>query len=192
MSQMPPPPPPPPAGPLPGWGSSPAQGYGSPRRDYAGFGSRLGGALLDGIFYGLITAIGLVPGVVLIVASLSNCDRVNDGNGTTTLDCQPGQLKGGLLLLGIALIALGALVGIILQCKHLATTGQTWGRRIVGIKVVRVDNGQPIGWGRAIGRTLLEGSISGWICYLGFLWMLWDDNKQTWHDKIVGSIVVKA
>jgi uncharacterized RDD family membrane protein YckC len=152
----------------------------------------LGGAFLDGILYGLMTAIGVVPGIVLIIASLSNCDRVNDGNGTTTLDCQTGQLRGGLLLLGIALIAVGALVGIILQCKHLATTGQTWGRRIVGIKVVRADNGQPIGWGRAIGRTLLEGSISGWICYLGFLWMLWDDNKQTWHDKIVGSIVVKA
>jgi uncharacterized RDD family membrane protein YckC len=27
---------------------------------------------------------------------------------------------------------------------------------------------------------------------LGYLWMLWDKEKQTWHDKIIGSIVVRV
>jgi len=34
--------------------------------------------------------------------------------------------------------------------------------------------------------------ISGQIFYLGYLWMLWDDKQQTWHDKVVGSIVVRT
>jgi uncharacterized RDD family membrane protein YckC len=62
----------------------------------------------------------------------------------------------------------------------------------VGIEVVRQETGHPIGFGRAIGRLAARSFLSGQILYLGFLWMLWDDNKQTWHDKIVGSIVVKA
>ena len=32
--------------------------------------------------------------------------------------------------------------------------------------------------------------ISGFFCYLGFFWMIWDPKKQTWHDKIVSTQVV--
>ena len=73
----------------------------------------------------------------------------------------------------------------------LGKTGQTWGRKIVGVKVVDMASGQPLGFGKALGRCLVEGLISGSICNLGYLWMLWDTNKQTWHDKIVSSVVVK-
>jgi hypothetical protein len=30
------------------------------------------------------------------------------------------------------------------------------------------------------------------VCLLGYLWALWDERKQTWHDKVVNSIVVRA
>ena len=76
--------------------------------------------------------------------------------------------------------------------RMLATSGQTWGRRIAGVKVVRADNGQPPGWGRAIGRSLFAYFISGQICYLGYLWMLWDGEKRTWHDMVAGTRVIKA
>jgi uncharacterized RDD family membrane protein YckC len=58
--------------------------------------------------------------------------------------------------------------------------------------VVRSRTGEPLGVGRAIGRQLFAGFISGQVCYLGYLWMLWDEQKQTWHDKVVDSIVVRA
>ena len=74
---------------------------------------------------------------------------------------------------------------------QIALFQETWGRRIVGIKVVNGDTGMPLGYGRSLGR-MLGSAISAWVCYLGYLWMLWDGNKQTWHDKMVGSIVVKA
>ena len=189
MSELPPPPPPgfPPA-PTPS-----VVGTGSLGGQRASFGARLGGSLLDSLLYGLVSLIPAIAGVVAIVASFANCSEIaysDDGSQYTT--CGDGELKIGLLLLGIVIIGVGMVVVWLLQIRHLATRGQTWGRKIVGIKVVRADNGQPIGYGRAIGRMLFAGLISGSFCGLGYLWMLWDKDQQTWHDKVVGSVVVRV
>ena len=88
--------------------------------------------------------------------------------------------------------AIGLLFVAIFFLRMLAKSGQTWGRRVAGIKVVRDDNGGPPGWGKAIGRALFANVVSGNVCYLGYLWMLWDSKKQTWHDKVAGTYVVKA
>lgn len=67
--------------------------------------------------------------------------------------------------------------------------GQTLGKMALDIRVVDFSSGGPIGYGRGalryIGRI-----ISGIPCYLGYLWMLWDKEKQTWHDKIATTVVV--
>ena len=68
-------------------------------------------------------------------------------------------------------------------------TGQTLGKKALGIRVYDLKQGGPIGPGRAFLRWL--GRIpSGVVLALGYLWMLWDGEKQTWHDKIAGSVVV--
>ena len=68
-------------------------------------------------------------------------------------------------------------------------SGQTVGKRALGIRVIDFASGGSIGYGRAalrwIGRLL-----SSIPCYLGYLWMLWDKEKQTWHDKIASDVVV--
>ena len=68
-------------------------------------------------------------------------------------------------------------------------TGQTLGMKAVSIRVVDFDGGGPIGYGRATVRALVQYFLSG-ILYLGYLWMLWDREKQTWHDKASRSVVV--
>ncbi|HEX6762745.1 MAG TPA: RDD family protein [Gaiellaceae bacterium] len=70
-------------------------------------------------------------------------------------------------------------------------TGQTPGDAALGIRVVDVrDNrGQPIGYGRAFIRWLVS-IASALVFFLGYLWMLWDPEKQTWHDKAAGSVPV--
>jgi uncharacterized RDD family membrane protein YckC len=72
-------------------------------------------------------------------------------------------------------------------------TGQTPGDAVMSIRVVdfREGTGQPIGYGRALGRALMS-IVSGVVLLLGYLWMIWDGEKQTWHDKVVGSVVVPA
>jgi uncharacterized RDD family membrane protein YckC len=72
-------------------------------------------------------------------------------------------------------------------------TGQTPGDAVMSIRVVDFRNGTgaPIGYGRALGRALMS-IVSGLVLLLGYLWMLWDSEKQTWHDKVAGSVVVPA
>ena len=93
-------------------------------------------------------------------------------------------------MLGIVVIALGIMLVLFIYARSLGKTGQTWGRKIVGIRVVDKFTEQPIGFGRALGRTVFANLISSSFLSLGYLWMLWDTDQQTWHDKVVGSIVV--
>lgn len=72
--------------------------------------------------------------------------------------------------------------------------GQTLGKRLLGIRVIGEDF-RPIGYGRAFGRYALAWVM--WLaCYVpgivDALWPLWDVKKQAIHDKVVGSIVVRA
>ena len=68
-------------------------------------------------------------------------------------------------------------------------SGQTLGKRALGIRVVDFSTGGPIGYGRGAVRYLGR-IVSGIVCLLGYLWMLWDKEKQTWHDKIATTVVV--
>jgi uncharacterized RDD family membrane protein YckC len=68
-------------------------------------------------------------------------------------------------------------------------TGQTLGKKALGIRVVDYNGGGSIGYGRGVVRYI--GRILSSIpCLLGYLWMLWDKEKQTWHDKLSTSVVV--
>ena len=90
------------------------------------------------------------------------------------------------------LIALGLVLVTGLYVRALGRTGQTWGRRMVGVQVVDATTRKPLGIGRALGRSLFAWIVSGQFLSLGYLWMLWDKDKQTWHDKVVGSIVIRV
>jgi uncharacterized RDD family membrane protein YckC len=68
-------------------------------------------------------------------------------------------------------------------------TGQTIGKRALGIRVYDLRQGGPIGYGRAFIRYIGR-YVSSIVILLGYLWMLWDGEKQTWHDKFAGSVVV--
>jgi uncharacterized RDD family membrane protein YckC len=68
--------------------------------------------------------------------------------------------------------------------------GQTLGKRIIGIRVVRAD-GRPPDFKTAAIRHL-GGYPLAFFCFgLGLLWMLWDAKQQGWHDKLAGTLVIK-
>ena len=69
-------------------------------------------------------------------------------------------------------------------------TGQSWGRKLLGLKVVN-RNGEPIGFWRALGRNLFAIFISMPLGFLGWLWIVWDPNKQAWHDKVFRTYVIR-
>jgi len=95
------------------------------------------------------------------------------------------------LVLGGAGIALSVVFSFGYYTYFHGRTGQTPGDAALGIRVVDIDNGNVIGYGRAFGRCLVS-IVSGLVVVLGYLWMLWDPRKQTWHDKAVSSLPVRV
>ena len=99
-----------------------------------------------------------------------------------------------ILVLTVALRGLGYLLGFVLSLGYFiyfegSPSGQTVGKKVMNIRIVDADNGGPIGYGRAFVRYIGK-IISAIPCALGYFWMLWDANKQTWHDKMASSVVV--
>jgi uncharacterized RDD family membrane protein YckC len=68
--------------------------------------------------------------------------------------------------------------------------GTTIGGIICNLRVVRLD-GREMDWPTAIVRAL-GCFLSLFAVFLGFLWIIFDPERQAWHDKIAGTIVVRA
>jgi uncharacterized RDD family membrane protein YckC len=160
---------------------------------YAGVGARLGALLIDG----LIVMLLFVPLVIALAAGptkITSCSIDSDGNVTIgeeingICEVPTGGTIAAAVLLG--LVALAA--AVLYYTLMVGGTGQTIGNKATGTRVVDATSGQPIGNGRALGRYLFAAFISGNLCALGYLWAIWDGRKQTWHDKVVSSVVVKA
>jgi len=67
--------------------------------------------------------------------------------------------------------------------------GQSPGMSALGIRVVSFDGSGSIGYGRAAIRWI-GGIVSAIPIGLGYFWMLWDSEKQCWHDKFASDVVV--
>jgi uncharacterized RDD family membrane protein YckC len=86
---------------------------------------------------------------------------------------------GYLGLLGFGLWNSGYLQG---------TTGRSLGRRVADTRLVMMETSQPVGFGRAVARQICHLLEFG----IGYLCPLWDGKHQTFADKIVGTVVVRA
>lgn len=70
--------------------------------------------------------------------------------------------------------------------------GQTPGKKILGIKVIKKDTHKVPGYLYAFLREVVGKFIAGLLFGLGYFWMIWDKDKQTWADKIASTIVIKT
>jgi uncharacterized RDD family membrane protein YckC len=138
------------------------QAFGNGTGPRAGFWQRFAAVFIDGL------VIGIVPVILVIVAAASSGSR-------------------GLVVLAYLI---GIVGGIAYEVYFIGgPTGQTLGKKAMGIRVIDYSTGGPLGYGRAFLR-LIGRYVSGMVCYLGYLWMLWDDEKQCWHDKMANDVVV--
>ncbi len=168
-------PPPPPAYQQPAYG--PAPSYSGPYEQGAQVGTlaqwpqRALGALIDFIALG-------IPGFVLTSLGGPKVDTVTGAaTGPNTL-----YYLGYLYLLALSVYN---------RWYRGGTTGQTIGRGVAGVKLVKESTGQPIGMGMAFVRDIAH-VVDSIICYVGWLFPLWDTKRQTLADKIVGTVVVTA
>jgi uncharacterized RDD family membrane protein YckC len=154
---------------------------GGPDGQLADVGPRILAFLIDGLVIGAIVLVGYILAIVLAV-----------GGAATGSDA--GSTAGSLFALLIWLVCGLAALGFWFYNQILTvvkTNGQTLGKKWMKIRIVKED-GTQITYGDAFLRNLVGYWISGLVCYLGFIWGLFDARRQAWHDKIFKTLVVKA
>ena len=102
-------------------------------------------------------------------------------------------------LLDIVLFFATLIIGYIIWWLFTVSRGQTPGKRLVGIRVMRID-GTSSRWGWTFIREFLvkfglfvvatAALTTGLATVLDLLWAFWDKDRQTLHDKIVKTVVV--
>ena len=97
-------------------------------------------------------------------------------------------------IIGVAYLLTIVAPFIYFTVMHGRESGQSLGKRWVGIRVADGSTRNSIGYGRAFGRYAI--TFVFWIvvipAILDLLRPLWDEENQALHDKVVGSVVVKA
>lgn len=159
---------------------------------YAGIVTR-GVALLIDI---LIVVVSLVVINVSIRLPLDFFLDVNPGScAVLVTGLSPDRLFDntlGLLcrIVDIVLVAAALVIGPIYFIFLATSGGQTVGKYIMGVRIVRLD-GKPMGYPQATIRWF--GYLASLLPLgLGFLWAIVDDRRRTFHDRLAGTCVIYA
>jgi uncharacterized RDD family membrane protein YckC len=151
-------------------------------RPLASWGSRVAAQLLDWLIL-------LVPSVLLTLLVVGVFLSGSDIGGIVT------AIIAFLLYVVVALF-----YAPVLMAREGAHNGQTLGKQIIGITVLR-DNGQTVELGFAclreiVVKNLLFGFVGGFFfsipTIVDYLWPLWDDQNRCLHDMIVSTHVVRV
>jgi uncharacterized RDD family membrane protein YckC len=155
-------------------------GYAMPlRTDYASWGKRVGAMLIDQIpsYVGMIIFIvGYVFWIVSIVQSSG-----------ATVDLTGGAIP---MMIGTLVMLAGMVWTVYNRWIVAGRTGQSLGKRVTRIRLIGEPSEAPIGPMNAFVRDLVH--VLDGMAYVGYLWPLWDEKKQTFADKIMRTIVVNA
>jgi uncharacterized RDD family membrane protein YckC len=130
----------------------------------------------------VLTAILTVAAPILVVAGFR--------------DTSPSHREA--IWFAVALLSATLVIGTAYFIVFEGRTGQTWGKQALGL-VVLAEDGSACGYGRATSRELLGRVLIGGFAWLfvlpgllSYLAALWDPARQTWHDRIGQTIVVRV
>jgi uncharacterized RDD family membrane protein YckC len=142
----------------------------------AGRWARLGAAFID----------GLLAGLVFWCISLF-----------TPFNVFRPSLASGMTVVIIENMLIGFAIFLVLQGYLLQTRGQTIGKMLLGIRIVRVD-GSKATLARLAGLRYFANSVltvipvAGWIYALVDVLMIFRDSRRCLHDNLADTIVVRA
>lgn len=137
--------------------------------------TRAAAFILDGLFvFGLVFAIAIAAAAVA-----GTSDRA-------TLET----------IVYAAAIPLGLLYAPLLMARRGKANGQTFGKQMLDIRVVRADGGRVTFWNGVVRQVLGQQIPMGLTVYLyglvDYLWPLRDQRNQALHDKLAGTLVVRT
>lgn len=158
------------------------QGQGLPTESYTPWVTRALAFIIDYIPYVIILGVGYgIEAATQETACITDTSEYNLGEYCAT----------GNSSLGVTAFLLSTLVGLAYIVWNYGykqgTTGSSIGKSIMKFKVVSEQTGQPIGFGMSVVRQLAH-TIDAVICYIGFLFPLWDAKRQTIADKIIKTV----
>lgn len=163
-------------------------GYGQPQgapAAYASWFQRVGAFLIDQLL-GVVAMIPYYIGAVMAASTVETTTDPVTGELTTT----GGGASGISLVLMFLGVALAIAYFVWNYCLKQGRTGYTVGKGVLGIKLIKQDTGQPMGAGLSFVRQIAH-IVDAIPCYLGYLWPLWDSKRQTFADKIMGTVVIE-
>ena len=150
-------------------------------RELASPGKRLAARIIDVVIIVVVVVFLAIVGIAgLMAGSEANEDA----------------LAVAALFVGFGGPAFITILLLLYEPTLIALKGQTLGKMAVGIMVVRAEDGEVPGWGKAIGRWILPGVLGvipvagGLLVLLVYLSLLWDDRRQGWHDKMGTTVVI--
>jgi len=147
--------------------------------EYAGFWVRLGASLIDGIILGSI--------VWIIIHAFA---AQGLGYNMASFCRSSGDVIFSYSFISAPVIwSISWLIKIAYFAGFWKWRGQTPGKMVMGIKVIRTDS-SPVSWPHALLRYL-GYMVSTMILFIGFIWIAFDGRKQGIHDKIADTYVVK-
>jgi len=114
---------------------------------------------------------------------------VLDPQGTVVMASRISRL--GAAIVNVLLQFLTLYIGWVIWWFIVAPRGQNPGKAVVGLRVIKTD-GQAARTGDMFVRGLVGILLGVLPFYLDLIWLLWDKDAQTLHDKVVGTVVVKA
>jgi uncharacterized RDD family membrane protein YckC len=144
---------------------------------YAGFFSRGAAYILDRLI-----CFGIAFAIMLVIDYFLTLFRVDAWLESLS---QEAMLQAFLAIL-LSSVGIYFLVSTVYNIAFWLLSGQTPGKRVLGVRVMRTD-GTRLKLGNAL-RRQVGYWISSILC-LGFLWILFDNERQGWHDKLAGTIV---
>ncbi|MFB6573176.1 RDD family protein [Streptomyces noursei] len=169
---------------------------------YASWGARFGAFLVDGLI------IGVLPGILYVIAIIvaaGSASSASSSASSAAASCPAGDYNcvsnaynsatssstPAIFFVLVAFAWLIAVAGMFFLIAKEGSTGQTPGKKALGIRVIKEATGQPMGFGMTFVRYLCR-YLNGLLCGIGWLWPLWDEKNQTFADKIVGTVVIQA
>jgi uncharacterized RDD family membrane protein YckC len=155
----------------------------------ASWGSRVGAAIIDGIII-------LIPAAILFFVLVAGAIGLTGDDG----DSSAWAIIGASVLWVLLAAVIALLYAPTTMARQGRANGQTLGKQMVGIRVVR-DSGEPMGFGWAALREVVIKGLAVGIAssiipllpwFLNFFWPLWDDENRALHDMICSTHVVRA
>ena len=149
----------------------------SPMTEFAGFWIRLAAFLIDFILLGVV--FWVFNGIWGVASGAGWMERATDDPFTQATGAP--WLVGSLFLFCIVVAYLVCFWG---------WRGQTIGKMIMRIKIIRID-GSELGWSVAAIR-FLSYIISFLLAFIGYFWVAFDQYKQGLHDKMADTYVIRV